>query len=527
MTEAHSASNLIGAEWRPSANPWLITAAVMLATFMEVLDTTIVTVAVPHIAGSLSASNNEATWVLTSYLVSNAIILPASGWLAIRFGRKRFLIACILIFTLSSIVSGAAFSLGMLIAARIIQGAGGGALQPLSQAILLESFPPEKRGMAMAAFALGVVVAPIAGPTLGGWLTDNLTWRWAFYINIPVGVFAILMIHAFVEDPPYIRNARPGKIDTIGFGLMALALGTLQIILDKGQEDDWFATAWICLFAAISILTMIAFIIWELRNKEPLVQLRVLGNRNFLVGTLLLSLVGVIMYSAITLIPLYLQTLMGYTALQSGIAVSTRGIGALMTMPIVGFLTGKVDFRKLIGSGFFLVAVSLWLIGDLNLDIPMRHIAFPSIMTGVGLSMMFVPLATVAMGTLSQSQMGNASGIFNLMRNTGGSVGIALLTTYLTRRTQANQSILVAHLTPWDPTYVQRLHQIQDYLSIHLAPVEAHRQAQYLIHDLLKQQSQLLAFVQSFRMLAAISVLSIAASFLLKKVQSQRRDSES
>ncbi|HMK56420.1 MAG TPA: DHA2 family efflux MFS transporter permease subunit [Dissulfurispiraceae bacterium] len=506
-------------EWRPSANPWLITAAVMLATFMEILDTTIVTVAVPHIAGSLSASNTEATWVLTSYLVSNAVILPASGWFAIRFGRKRFLITCIVIFTLTSIISGAAFSLGMLVVARILQGAGGGALQPLSQAILLESFPPEKRGMAMAAFALGVVVAPIAGPTIGGWLTDNLSWRWAFYINIPVGVCAVLMIHAFVEDPPYIRNAKAGKIDYIGFGLMAVALGTLQIMLDKGQEDDWFSAPWIRWFAVTSFVSMIAFIVWELRVKEPIVRLRIFTNRNFLVGTFLIMLVGVVLYSAITLIPLYLQTLMGYTALQSGTAVSTRGVGALLAMPIVGFLTGRVDFRKLIGCGFLLVALSLWIIGDLNLEITMTHIALPSMLTGVGLAMMFVPLATVAMGTLPQSEMGNASGIFNLMRNIGGSAGIALLTTFLTRRAQANQSTIIAHLSALDSNFSQRLNELQSFLSVHVPAVEAGRQAKFIIYDLARQQSQLLAFVQTFHALAIISVLCIAATLFLKKIR--------
>ncbi len=510
-------------EWRPRANPWLITVSVMLATFMEVLDTTIVTVAVPHIAGSLSASNTEATWVLTSYLVSNAIILPASGWLAIRFGRKRFLIACIIIFTITSIISGAAFSLGMLVAARVLQGAGGGALQPISQAILLESFPPEKRGMAMAAFALGVVVAPIAGPTLGGWLTDNLTWRWAFYINIPVGICAVLMIQAFVEDPPYIRNARRGSIDILGFCLMAVALGTLQIMLDKGQEDDWFSATWIRWFAVISAISMTIFIIWELRIKEPLVRLRVLKNRNFAVGTVLISLVGVVLYSAITLIPLFLQTLMGYTALQSGIAVSTRGIGALMAMPLVGFMTGKIDFRKLIGTGFLLVAISLWLIGDLNLEIPMRHIALPSIMTGVGLSMMFVPLATVAMGTLPQNEMGNASGIFNLMRNLGGGFGIALLETYFTRMTQINQANMVSHLTPWDLDFNQKLHEFQNFFSYNMPATEAHRHALGSIYDLVQRQAQLLGFVQTFRTLAVISLLCIAATLLLKKVRPRTR----
>jgi DHA2 family multidrug resistance protein len=524
MTESHTAdAGNSQEEWRPASNPWLITAAVMLATFMEVLDTTIVTVAVPHIAGSLSSSNEEATWVLTSYLVSNAIVLPASGWFAAFFGRRRFLIACIVIFTLSSIVSGAALNLHMLVIARIFQGAGGGALQPISQAILLESFPPEKRGMAMAAFAVGVVVAPIAGPTLGGWLTDNYSWRWAFYINIPVGILAILMIRTFVEDPPYIRNARPGTIDWIGFGLMAVALGTLQIILDKGQQDDWFAAAWIRWFTFASATSMIVFILWELRRREPIVRLQVFRDRNFAVGTLLFTLVGLALYSAITLIPLYLQTLMGYPALQSGLAVAPRGLGALLTMPLVGYLTTRVDFRKLIGFGFFLVAVSLWLISDLTLETSIWDIAWPSVITGVGLSMLFVPLATVSMGTLSQKEIGNASGVFNLMRNIGGSVGVSLLTTYLTRRAQTNQAVLASHLTSFDLGYQNQLREFQNHLGTIMNPAEVYRHAERLLYESLLRQSQLLAFVQSFRMLAIISLGCIALALLLKRVRPRGR----
>ncbi len=508
-------------DWTPSFNPWLITAAVMLPTFMEVLDTTIASVALPHIAGSLSASTDEASWVLTSYLVANAIILPASGWLANYFGRKRFLIACIALFTLASFLSGAAVSLGMLVVARIIQGAGGGALQPLSQAILLESFPPEKRGMAMAAFGLGVVVAPIVGPTLGGWLTDNYSWRWAFYINIPVGVLAVLMIQTFIEDPPYIRRARTGHIDSIGFGLMALTLGTLQIILDKGQQDDWFSAAWIRWFAVISALSLILFIFRELMAEDPIVNLRVFRDRNFAAGTLLITLVGVVLYSAITLIPLFLQTLMGYTALQSGVAVATRGLGALMTMPVVGYLTGVIDFRRLIASGFLLVAVSMWLIGGLNLEISMWEIAWPSIVTGVGLAMVFVPLSAVAMGTLPQSEMGNASGVFNLMRNIGGSFGISLFQTFIARQTQAHQSFLAAHITPENPDYQQRLQELQHYLSLHSNPAAAHQKALGLIYEGLQRQSRLLAFMGSFRTLAIIALACIGFTLLLKRVKTR------
>ena len=509
-------------EWRPSYNPWLITMAVMLATFMEVLDTTIAAVALPHIAGSLSASTDEATWVLTSYLISNAIVLPASGWLARYFGRKRFLIFCIVAFTAASFVCGVAESLGMLILARVLQGAGGGALQPVSQAILLESFPPQKRGMAMAAFAFGVVVAPIIGPTLGGWLTDNYSWRWAFYINIPIGVLAVVMTNTFVEDPPYIRAARPGRIDGIGFGLMAVALAALQIILDRGEQDDWFAALWIRWFAAIGTAAFVAFLVRELLVPEPIVNLRVLRDRNFSVGIVMITLVGVALYSAITLLPIFLQTLMGYPALQSGLAVSPRGIGALITMPVVGFLTGKVDFRKLVATGFLLVAVSLWWLGDINLEIAMRNIVWPSIVTGVGLAMIFVPLSAVAMGSLPREEMGNASGIFNLMRNVGGSVGISAVTAMLTRDAQIHQADMISHLTPGDTAFALRSQALQHALSQRFDHADAPHMAQTLVYGELQRQATLWAFVNNFRMLAIICLACAVAVFLLKKVDGGR-----
>jgi len=307
----------------------MIAIAVMLATFMEVLDTSIAAVALPYIAGSVSATNDEATWVLTSYLVANAIILPASGWFSIKFGRKRFLITCIGIFTVSSFFCGAATSLGLILLARAIQGAGGGALQPLSQAILLESFPPEKRGLAMSVFALGVVVAPVLGPTLGGWLTETYSWRWAFYINIPVGILAVILISRFVEDPPYIKNAKAGKLDGIGLGLLALWLGALQIVLDKGQEDDWFGAIWIRWAVAIMVIGFVAFLYRELTHDKPLVRLSVFKNRNFAVGCLLIFLFGGVIYGLVTLLPLFFQELLGYTALAAGLAVSPRGLGSL------------------------------------------------------------------------------------------------------------------------------------------------------------------------------------------------------
>src|SRR5712671_2997592 len=452
-------------EWTPSFNPWLIAASVMLATFMEVLDTSVANVALPHIAGNLSATPEEATWVLTSYLVSNAIILPAASWMGRFFGRKRFLIVCIAIFTLSSAVCGAAGSLGMLIVARIAQGAGGGALQPIAQAVLMESFPREKRGSAMAVFGLGVVVAPIIGPTLGGWITDNYSWRWIFYINIPIGILAVFMANTFVEDPPYIRNQRPGRIDYLGFGLMALALGTMQLVLDKGQEDEWFSSSFITWVTILSVTAAIAFVIWELRSKEPIVDLRVMLNRNFAVGTSLMICMGIVLYGTIALLPLFLQTLMGYPAVDSGLAVSPRGFGAVTSMLIVGRLINRVRGRYLVMFGFTVLAYSIYLFSKINLEISISSIVWPNIISGFAMGFVFVPLTTMALGTLSNEQMGNASGVFNLMRNSGGSIGIATVTTLLARGAQAHQAAMVSHLTPYDPAFQQRVQALTGTLS--------------------------------------------------------------
>jgi DHA2 family multidrug resistance protein len=504
-------------EWRPRANPWIITTAVMLATFMEVLDTSIAVVALPHIAGNLSASTDEATWVLTSYLVANAVILPASGWLAAYFGRKRFLIACIAIFMASSFACGTAASLGLLVAARIFQGAGGGALQPISQAILLESFPPEKRGMAMAAFGLGVVVAPIIGPTLGGWLTDNYSWRWAFYINIPVGVAAILMTRAFVEDPPYIRNAKAGKIDTLGFGLMAVSIGTLQIILDKGQQAGWFDAPWIRWFAILCAATMAAFLLRELRVKEPIVNLRVLRNRNFAVGTLLITLMGIALYGMLTLQPLFLQTLLGYTALQSGLAVSPRGLGALLMMPLIGYLTNVIDKRAMIGFGFLLFGATSLMLGNVNLQVSMSSVVWPIALSGIASALIWVPLATVTMGTLSREEMGNATGIFNLMRNIGGSIGISVVATMLVRDAQAHQANMVMHLAPNNPVFHSRFLELQGAFLTRFGPIEASRKAMGTIYGELLRQANLWSFVDNFRFVAWVCLACFIAIFLLEK----------
>ena len=505
-------------DWRPGANPYWIAVAVVLASFLEVLDTTIVSVAQPNMAGNLGATNEEATWVLTSYLVANAIILPASGWLSLRFGRKRFLIVCTAVFTIGSFLCGIAPSMPFLILARILQGAGGGALLPLSQAILLESFPREKQGMAMAMFGLGVVVAPVLGPFVGGWITDNYSWRWVFNINIPIGILAIYMMGRFVEDPPYIKNSRPGTVDAIGFGLLAVWLATLQIVLDKGQQEDWFASSWITWFIVISIAAMAALIVRELRTPEPIVDLRVFLNRNFWAGTIVTLLTMGAMYSALTMLPLFLQTLLGYTAQSSGLATAPRGIGAMIAMPLVGVLMMYVDGRWLMSLGIAFIAASTLMFGNLTLDVSMSSVVWPNVLQGLGMGLVMVPLMALAVGTLPNEKIGNASGIFNLMLNLGGSIGISISTTFLVRMTQVHQANMVAHLTPYDAAFQQRLASMASGLSRYSAAPVARAQAYGALYGIMQQQAYLKAYVDMFCWTALIVALCLPLVWLLKRV---------
>ncbi len=503
---------------KPTVNPWLIAAAVMLATFMEVLDTSIAAVALPYIAGSLSATNDEATWVLTSYLVANAVVLPASSWFSLRFGRKRFLLFCIALFTASSFACGAATSLGMILIARALQGAGGGALQPLSQAILLETFPPQKRGMAMAVFALGVVVAPVLGPTLGGWLTDTYSWRWAFYINIPVGAFAVFMITRYVEDPPYIKNAKPGKFDAIGLGLLAVWLGCLQIILDKGQEDDWFGATWIRWATGILLVSFVAFLIRSFKHDKPLVDLRVFRHRNFAIGCVLIGLFGAAIYGLVTLLPLFYQELLGYTALAAGWAVSPRGVGAILAMPMIGYLTAKIDNRWLIALGFSLFGItSLWF-GRVNLEIGQWSFLWAIMLSGFGSGCVFVPLSTTAMAFLKNEEIGNATGLYNLLRNIGGSIGISVVNTIVSRHEQVHRNQLAASLTRGRIEVRGAVEGIQQFLAAKGASAStAVDQAYGLLNQMLNQQSRLWSYVDDFRYMALVCFACIPIVFLLKK----------
>lgn len=506
-----------GEIWKPSHNPWLIAITVMSATFMEVLDTSVANVSLPHIAGSLAVTTEESTWVLTSYLVANAIVLPMTGWLGNYFGRKKLLIACISIFTLASVLCGMAANLPILILARILQGAGGGAMVPISQAILLESFPPHKRGAAMAAFAMGVVVAPIIGPTLGGWITDNYSWRWIFYINLPVGIISALMCEAVVEDPPYITNAKVGRIDLIGFVFLAAWLGALQVMLDKGEQEAWFESEKIRWLAVISGVAFVSFLIREIKTDHPLVDLRVLRNRNFSVGLLMITLVGAVLYGTTAALPIYLQTLLGYPALQSGLVMSPRGIGALCTTIFVGRIIGKVKNRSLIFVGFSFLAISSFWLGKISMTITPGAVIWPSVVNGIAVSFIFVPLTTISLGHLKQEQMPNATGLFNLMRNLGGSFGIAGVTSLLSREAQIRHVSLVEHLSPYNPIFQQRYETIANALN-HQTGSQSALQSLHLLYAQLQQQAQLFAFVFDFRLFGVLCICCIPLVFLFKGV---------
>jgi MFS transporter, DHA2 family, multidrug resistance protein len=500
-------------------NPWLIAVSVMLATFMEVLDTAIASVALPYIAGSLSASTDEATWVLTSYLVANAVILPASNWFSLRFGRKRFLISCVLIFTAASFCCGAAPTLALMLLARIVQGAGGGALQPLSQAILLESFEPQKRGLAMAVFAFGVVVAPVLGPTLGGWLTDTYSWRYAFYINVPVGILAAFMIGRFVKDPPYIANAKPGKFDNIGFGLLIVWTGCLQVVLDKGQEDDWFGAAWIRVAVTALVIALILFLAHSLRARKPLVNLHVLRDRNFAVGCLLMVMFGVSVYSTITVLPLFYQELLGYTAFNAGLVVGPRGIGAIVAMPVIAILGAKFDARYLLTFGFFVFGITSLVFGNAYLGIGPTTFLWPIMITGFALSFVFVPITTQAYGTLRNEQIGNASGIFNLVRNIGGSIGISMAQTLLTRRAAFHQSEIAGSISRSQEWLQQQTGQLNGFLGQARGPSNALPSSSGALYNQLGQQAQLWAFVDVFRWIALLCFGCVFLVWLFRKVR--------
>src|SRR5258705_7496265 len=502
-------------------NPWVIAITVTLATFMEVLDTSIANVALPHISGNLSAGADESTWVLTSYLVSNAIVLPLSGWISGLIGRKRFYMSCVAIFTLSSFLCGLAPSLGVLVIFRILQGVGGGGLQPSEQAILNDTFSLEKRGMAFAVYGIAVVVAPTIGPWLGGWITDNFSWRWIFYINVPVGIISLLLTSVLISDPPYMKRAsvKSGfRIDYIGIGLISLGLGSMQIILDKGQRDDWLSSDFIRVFSVLMLSGIIAGIFWELRQEHPVIDLRMLKDRNFAVATLAMFFLGFVLYASTVLIPQFLQQMMGYTAELAGLALSPGGAVIMFMMPVVGILVSRVNSKYLIAFGCTISALSLFVMASWNLQIDYRHAVLARMMQSFGLAFLFIPINVSAFSFVPKEKTNMGTGIINLARNVGASVGIATVTTLLQRRTQFHQAQLMERVNALSQAYQNKLHAITvAFTSGGSSGPGAAAQAHGMIYATVQRQAAMLAFVDNFHMLGIVFFVVIPVLMFLKR----------
>jgi DHA2 family multidrug resistance protein len=526
------------APWRPRANPWAIALTVTLATFMEVLDSSIANVALPHIAGSLGASQDEATWVLTSYLVSNAVILPASAYLTTFIGRKKFYMICVVLFGLSSMLCGLAPSLPILIFCRVLQGAGGGGLAPSEQAILADTFSPKQRGQAFALYGLAVVCAPAIGPSLGGWITDNYNWRWIFFINVPIALLSLFLTNRLVEDPPFIvkqvkESQRGGiKLDFLGFGLLASGFGSLEFILDKGQEDDWFGSHVITFFTVLCVVSLIVLIFWELYQlqigKRPILNLTLFKRRTFAIPFVLMFVLGFTLYGTTVLIPQMVQTLLGYTAELAGFVISPGGLCIMMMMPVVGFLVGRSDPRVLIGFGFTILSCSMVLMHTLSLESSFAYIMWLRIFQASGLAFLFIPINTISYSGVPQSQNNDVSGLTNLARNIGGSVGTAFVATMLSRGSQRHEAYMIRNLTPGSPGYTSQINALKGFFSgggnrpgtgFGSSHVSGVRAAQGYIYQQLHRQSAMLAYMDIIATLAIFCLCMIPLVFLIGKIK--------
>jgi len=495
---------------------------VALAAFMEVLDTSIANVALPYMAGNLGASNDQSTWVLTSYLVSNAIILPISGWLAGTLGRKRFFMSCLAVFTLSSLLCGLAPSLGMLLFFRVLQGAGGGGLQPMAQAILADTFPPHQRGLAFALYGITAIMAPTIGPTLGGWITFNYSWRWIFLINIPVGIATLLLVRRFVEDPPYLAKLRAAgvKLDYIGIALLVFGIGSLQILLDKGQEDDWFGSQFITTLVVIASVCLVALVIWEWFHKNPIIEVKMFKNFNFASASLMLFMLGILLFSSLVLMPQFLQTLLGYTSELAGLALSAGGLVLLFEMPIMGQLTTKVQARYLIACGWLLLSLAMFYsTRRIDLQISFSAATWLRIIQVIGLGFLFVPITLVAYVGVPSEKNNAVAGIANFMRNMGSSVGTSMVTTLIARRSQYHQQILVDYVRSGSANLQNAAGGLAQQIagSGGISPHDAQLHAYARIYQLVQGQAATLAYVDTFMVLCIAAGIMFFLSFLLKK----------
>lgn len=498
-------------------NKWLVALTVMLPTLIEIVDTSVVNVALDHIRGSLSAGIDESTWTITSYLVSNAIIIPMTGWLSRMFGRKRYLIFSIALFTISSFLCGSAWSLKSLVFFRILQGIGGGALQPLSQSILLETFPPYQHGMAMAIFGVGIMFGPIIGPLLGGWITDNWSWHWIFFINIPIGIISILMTMFFIIDPPYMKRMKM-KIDYWGLAFLAIGLGCLQVVLDKGEREDWFASGFIVTLSIISAVSLALFIIVELFAEHPVVNIKVFKDISFTTGSVVMFFGFFNLFASIVLLPIYLQTLMGYTATLAGWVLGPGGIATMITLIITGRLITMMNPKILLSAGIVICAYAAYLMSQFNLNADFYTVSWPRIVLGIGMGFFFVPLTTLTMSGIKKEDMGNASAVYNLLRNLGGSFGVAFVTTILSQRSQFHQFRLVEHLTPFDSSYqiaLDHASQIMNYRGLS-EPLSDYASLSVIYRELLRQAS-MMSFNDAFYLTSIIMICILPLVLLMKK----------
>ncbi|MFO0858374.1 MAG: DHA2 family efflux MFS transporter permease subunit [Phycisphaerales bacterium] len=502
-------------------NPWIIAIVATLATFMEVLDTSIANVSLPHIAGNLGASVNDSTWVLTSYLVANAVILPASAWLSAAIGRRNYYMLSVALFGVSSFLCGIAPNLGMLVFFRLLQGLGGGGLQPITQAILVDTFPPKMRGMGMAVYGMTVVVAPVIGPTLGGYITDNYSWRWIFFINVPVGLVALALSARFITDPPYLprrHGADRWRGDFMGLGLVALGLGAMQVVLDLGEREDWFSSPFVVLSAVVSAVSLLGGVLWELNQSQPMVNIRVLRDRNLGLSCLHMLIFGGVLFGTTALLPLLMQTLLGYTAQQSGMALSPGGMVIAVLMPFVGWAVSRFDARWMILAGIVIISYSLWSMSRFSLEVDFRTIVVARMVQGFGLALIFVPINTIAYATVSPQARNQASVLMSIGRNIGGSVGIGYISTMLARTAQTNQNLLVPHLTPSSPEYGATAAGLAEHFAA--SGFDADRasvMAQGVLMQVLEQQSRMLAYIDQFQFLALAFLVLIPVVLLMKR----------
>ena len=513
-------------EWKFPKNPWPATFAVMLATFIFVLDSTIANVALPHMAGSFSSSNEEAMWILTSYMIASGIILPSVGWFSGVFGRKKFFISCIILFTVASFLCGLATTLDQMILARILQGLGGGAILPIAQSILFENFPMEKRRMAMSIFGVGIIIAPIIGPVLGGWITDNYSWHWIFYINVPLGFIAAALSNMFVVDPPYARKKEGQKIDYVGFAFLISWLVCLQLVLDNGQNNDWFNSPWICWTFAASMFSMVAFVYSQLVNDKSILDLKVFKDKNFAFGTILLVGTMGVLYASIAIMPLFLQNLLRYSAFLSGYSMMPRGIGSVLAIIFTGVFAKKADDRVLTGVGLALMGVSSLIFGGSNLQISMINILVPNFIFGFGMGLCMISLSTISVATLKNDQMTNATGIQALLKNIGGAIGMSIVATMLSRLSQAHQISMVGYLNPMNPVFTYKIKAMTAALSAHSHWTLASLKAHYLMYGELLRQSSLWAFMDTFRIFGVICFLIIPLLFFMKPSNNSTGESD-